>query len=167
QLYRLMARMDSVFACNDQSPANRNDWRELKHHIVRMRDGLTLVHVTLREERERGISLTAETARKLEGWARWGRYPPEPVNAAAVGSYSTTPASDLEKNLEKSSCTNVGSPLRGGALLIGCDWGERQSRRGLAAEPSVTMAALISSSTVDSELRWLSTSRITSLYVTS
>jgi hypothetical protein len=59
------------------------------------------------------------------------------------------------------------SPLRGGALLIGCDRGERQSRRGLAAEPSVTMAALISSSTVDSELRWFSTLRITSLYVTS
>src|SRR5262249_42192684 len=36
--------------------------------------------------------------------------------AAAVGSYSTTPASDLEKNLEKSSCKNVGSPLRGGVL---------------------------------------------------
>src|SRR5262249_49786051 len=114
ELYRLMARMDSVFACDDQSPADRNDWRELKPHIVRMRDGLTLVHVTLREERERGISLTAETAHKLEGWARWGRCPPEPVNAAAVGSqpYSTTSAADLEKNLEKSSCKNVGSPLR-------------------------------------------------------
>ena len=130
QLYRLMARMDSVFACNDQSPANRNDWRELKHHIVRMRDGLTLVHVTLREERERGISLTAETARKLEGWARWGRYPPEPVNAAAVGSYSTTPASDLEKNLEKSSCKNVGSPLRGECLLIGWQPEHRQPEGG-------------------------------------
>jgi hypothetical protein len=112
QLYRLMARMDRVFACDDQSPTDRNDWRDLKRHIARMRDGLTLVHVTLREERERGIPLTAETARKLEGWARWGRCPPEPVNTAAVGSqpHSTTPAAELEKNLEKGTCKNVGSP---------------------------------------------------------
>ena len=99
ELYRLMARMDCVFACEDQHPAGRNEWRELKRHIVRMRDGLTLVHVTLREERERGIPLTAETARKLEGWARWGRCPPEPVNAA--GCWEPTllndPAADLEK----------------------------------------------------------------------
>jgi hypothetical protein len=62
QLFRLMARMDSMFACDDQSPADRNDWRELKRHIVRMKDALTLVHVTLREERERGIPQSAETA---------------------------------------------------------------------------------------------------------
>ena len=73
-LFRLMARMDSVLACDDQSPAERNDWRELKRHIVRMKDALTLV-MTVREERERGIWLMADTARKLEGWARWGAGP--------------------------------------------------------------------------------------------
>jgi hypothetical protein len=98
--YRLMARMDSVFACDDQPPAGCNEWRELKRHIVRMRDGLTLVHVTLREERERGIPLTAETARKLEGWAALGALSPEPVNAASCWepTHSTTPAADLEKS---------------------------------------------------------------------
>ena len=72
ELSRLMARMDSVFACDDQSPADRNDWRELKHHIVRMRDGLTLVHVTLREGRQRGIPLTAETASQARGVGAMG-----------------------------------------------------------------------------------------------
>ena len=96
QLFRLMARMDSVFACNDQAPADRNDWRELKRHIVRMKTTLTLVHLTLREERERGVSLTAQTARKLEGYTRWGLCYPTPSVA----------------DPEKSSCQNVGSPCR-------------------------------------------------------
>jgi len=72
QPFRLSARMESVFACDDQSPADRNDWRELKRRIVRMKDALELVYITLSEERQRGIPVTAETARKLEGWARWG-----------------------------------------------------------------------------------------------
>ena len=37
QLFRLMARMDSHFICDDQLPA---DWRELKRHVVRMKDAL-------------------------------------------------------------------------------------------------------------------------------
>jgi len=64
--------MDGHFAADDQSPADRNDWKALKRHIVRLMDGLALVETTLREERERGIPLTAETGRKLEGYARFG-----------------------------------------------------------------------------------------------
>jgi len=115
QLFRLMARMDSVFACNDQAPADRNDWRELKRHIVRMKTTLTLVHLTLREERERGVSLTAQTARKLEGYTRWGLCYPTPSVA----------------DPEKSSCQNVGSP-RQSILCLCPGLGSRPNRRHLA-----------------------------------
>jgi hypothetical protein len=33
---------------------------------------LTLVQTTLREERDRGVPLSADTARKLEGYASFG-----------------------------------------------------------------------------------------------
>jgi hypothetical protein len=72
KLFRLIASMDSVFACDDQSPADCARWRELKRHIIRMKDALDLVETTLREERERGIPLTTEASRKLEGYARFG-----------------------------------------------------------------------------------------------
>jgi exopolysaccharide production protein ExoZ len=39
-------------------------WRTLKRHIIRMKYGLDLVETTLREERECGIAITEETARK-------------------------------------------------------------------------------------------------------
>src|SRR5215813_7722486 len=75
----------------DQAPADRNDWRELKRHIVRMKTTLNLVHTTLREERGHGISLTAEIARKLVSYARWG-----------LCYFVADP--------KKSSCQDVGSP---------------------------------------------------------
>jgi len=96
QMSRLIARMNSHFACDDQSPADCETWRQLRRRIVRMKTALALVYVTLREERERDIPLTAETTRKLEGWAHWGL------------CSSTPPAADLGK----SSCKNVGSPHR-------------------------------------------------------
>ena len=36
-----------------------------------MNDALTLVHSTLRAERELGIALSEKTARKIEGYAHW------------------------------------------------------------------------------------------------
>jgi hypothetical protein len=69
---RVMARMDSHFAADDVSPADRDDWKALKRQIVRTMDGLSLVETTVRMERERGRPLTEETARKIEGYARFG-----------------------------------------------------------------------------------------------
>jgi hypothetical protein len=80
QLFRLIALMDSHFAADDQAPADAANWRELKRRIVRMKDGLDMVHNTLRDERERGIPFMPETARKIEGYARFGlrEDPPRP-----------------------------------------------------------------------------------------
>jgi hypothetical protein len=105
QLLRLIACMNSHFTCDDRSPADCETWRQLRRHIVRMRDALTLVYITLREERKRGIPLTAETGRKLEGWAHWGS------GSAAVRkpTCSKAPTADFEN----SSCKNVGSPSAG------------------------------------------------------
>src|SRR5215475_11668997 len=75
QVSRLIACMNSHFARDDQSPADCEMWRQLRRHIVRMKTALHLVHLTLREERGRGMPLTAETGRKLEGWACWGTGP--------------------------------------------------------------------------------------------
>ena len=60
QLVRVMARMDSHFAADDASPADRNDWKTPKRYIVRMMDGLALVETTLRMERELGRPFTEE-----------------------------------------------------------------------------------------------------------
>ena len=72
KLSRLMRAMDNHFAPADAFPGNAARWRELKRQIVRMKDALDIVHTTLREERERGTPITAATARKLEGYARFG-----------------------------------------------------------------------------------------------
>jgi hypothetical protein len=61
-----------LLAADDVSPADRDVWKALKRQIVRMQDGLALVETTLREERQRGRLFTTETARKLEGYARFG-----------------------------------------------------------------------------------------------
>jgi hypothetical protein len=45
-----------------------------------MKDALNLVETTLREERERGRPFTAEMARKLEDYARWGLGGPASVS---------------------------------------------------------------------------------------
>jgi hypothetical protein len=72
KIFNLIATMDSHFAADDQSPADRARWLVLKRHLIGMKDALDLVRVTLSEERERGIPLTAETGLKLEGYVRRG-----------------------------------------------------------------------------------------------
>jgi hypothetical protein len=72
QLFRIIAKLDGHFAADDVSPADADRWRELKRHIVRMKDGLDLVATELRAQHERGIPLTDDAARKLEGYARFG-----------------------------------------------------------------------------------------------
>jgi hypothetical protein len=89
QLLRIIAQLDGLFAADDCSPADADRWQELKRHITRLRDALLLVETTLREERERGIPLTADTGRKLEGYARFG-LGEKPW--AHFGSTSSTPA---------------------------------------------------------------------------
>ena len=105
QLFRLIACMNSHFACDEQLPADCETWRQLRRHIVRMHSTLTLVHITLRDERKRGIPLTPETGRKLEGYARWGSGPIKYSQVTREG-VNSTPTADPEK----SSCKNVGSP---------------------------------------------------------
>jgi hypothetical protein len=72
QLFRLIARMDDHFAADDQLPADAARWRELKRYVIQMRNALDLVQTTLREEREGGVPLSADTVRKIEGYARFG-----------------------------------------------------------------------------------------------
>jgi hypothetical protein len=72
RLFHLMRSVDSAFAGGAQLPTDRNShWRQLKRHIVCMQDALSLVHTTLHMERELGIALSEDTARKIEGYARW------------------------------------------------------------------------------------------------
>jgi hypothetical protein len=72
RLFHLMKSIDSAFAGEGQLPAERNNhWHQLKRHIMRMQDALSLVQTTIRVERELGIAPSEETARKLEGYARW------------------------------------------------------------------------------------------------
>jgi hypothetical protein len=72
RLFRIIAQLDSHFATDDHSPADVDRWRELKRQIARMRGGLVLIDITLREERELGNPFTADTARKLEQHTRFG-----------------------------------------------------------------------------------------------
>ena len=72
QLFRLIAQLDSHFAADDQLPADGARWREFRRSVIRMKDALDPVQTTLREERERGVALIADTARKLEGYVRFG-----------------------------------------------------------------------------------------------
>jgi hypothetical protein len=72
QLFRLIALLDSHFAADDQLSADAARWREFRRSVIRMKDALDLVQTTLRKEREQGVPLTADTARKLEGYVRFG-----------------------------------------------------------------------------------------------
>ena len=63
-IFRLIARMDSHFACDNRFPADCALWRELKRRIIRRKDAVDRVETTLREERERGIPLTSDTAQR-------------------------------------------------------------------------------------------------------
>jgi hypothetical protein len=71
-LFRLLASLDNHFSTDDNSPADQDRWRALKRHIIRMKDALDLVETTLRHHRERGIPLTDDEARKVEGYAKFG-----------------------------------------------------------------------------------------------
>jgi hypothetical protein len=71
-LFQLIRSIDRAFANDGWEPVEGSDeWRELKRHIRRMRCALGLVRTTLRVERELGIPLSDETARKVEGYVRW------------------------------------------------------------------------------------------------
>jgi hypothetical protein len=61
QLFRLIASLDSHFAADDAFPADAARWRELKRHIVRMKDGLDMARIEVRSR-----PLTEELARTIE-----------------------------------------------------------------------------------------------------
>ena len=42
QTLRIIAQLDGLFAADDCSPADADRWKELKRHIIRMKDGLDL-----------------------------------------------------------------------------------------------------------------------------
>jgi hypothetical protein len=50
-LLRILAALDGHFHAEDYSPADADRCRDLKRHVGRMRDALTLIETTLREER--------------------------------------------------------------------------------------------------------------------
>ena len=54
QLFRIMAALD-------------DRWRQLRRHVMRMRDALALGQLTVA-----GEPLTSVTARELEGYAKFG-----------------------------------------------------------------------------------------------
>jgi hypothetical protein len=47
QLLRILAALDGHFAADDCSPADADRWRQLKRHIVRMKDALDLARIEL------------------------------------------------------------------------------------------------------------------------
>ena len=70
--FAFIAALDGHFAAADVSEADADKWCALKRHLVHMKDALDLVETTLRHLRERGIPLTDDEARKIEGYARFG-----------------------------------------------------------------------------------------------
>jgi hypothetical protein len=48
-------------------PTGQDRWRELRRHVVRMRDAFALGHLTVT-----GEPLTSGTARKLKGYVKFG-----------------------------------------------------------------------------------------------
>ena len=51
----------------DCLPADQDRWRQLRRHVMRMRDALALGRLTVADE-----PLTSVTARELEGYAKFG-----------------------------------------------------------------------------------------------
>jgi len=47
QLLRILAALDAHFVEDGLSTANQDRWRELKRHIVRMKDALDLARIEL------------------------------------------------------------------------------------------------------------------------
>jgi hypothetical protein len=68
QLLRILAVLDRHFAADDVSPADADRWRELKRHIVRMKDGLDLARMEL----ESDARPAEERARKALAHVRFG-----------------------------------------------------------------------------------------------
>jgi hypothetical protein len=71
QIFRILAQLDNHFAADDQLPADADRWRELKRHIVRMKDGLDLARIEL-ESLARGAPLTKEIVGKVFPHMRFG-----------------------------------------------------------------------------------------------
>jgi hypothetical protein len=74
QLLRIIAQLDGLFASDDVSPADKDRWKELKRHVTRMRSSLGLVVTSISKMRELGMPMTDDEARKIEGYARFGRH---------------------------------------------------------------------------------------------
>ena len=64
QLPRILAALDGDFTADDCSPADADRWRELKRHIVRMKDALDLARIELDRK-------APEPSKALEH-VRWG-----------------------------------------------------------------------------------------------
>jgi hypothetical protein len=67
QIFRIMAALDGHFATDDCLPADQDRWRQLRRHVMRMRDALPLGQLTVA-----GEPLTSVTVRKLEGYVKFG-----------------------------------------------------------------------------------------------
>jgi hypothetical protein len=63
-----MAALDGHFAADDISPADADRWRELKRHIIRVKDGLGLARIEL----ESGARLPEGAVRKALQHVRFG-----------------------------------------------------------------------------------------------
>jgi hypothetical protein len=68
RLFRTIATLYGHFAADDCWPADQDRWCELRRHVVRMGDALALGQLTVT-----GEPLTSVTARKLEGYMKFGR----------------------------------------------------------------------------------------------
>jgi len=58
QLLRILAALDGHFDADEVSPADQDRWKELKRHIVRMKDGIDMARIEVRgwnDERARVI----------------------------------------------------------------------------------------------------------------
>jgi hypothetical protein len=87
--------MNSHFAFDEQLPADCASWRHF-NHIVRLQNALTLAYLTLRDERELGIPLTADIA-QARGVGALGIV----LLRDQPGRRAQPPAADLGKILKK------------------------------------------------------------------
>jgi hypothetical protein len=50
ELFRTLVVLDGHLRADDVSPADANTWKELRHHLVRMQDGLGLARLELESD---------------------------------------------------------------------------------------------------------------------
>ena len=67
QMLRIIAALDGLFANDAISPADQDRWRELKRHIMRMKDGLDMARIEVRSR-----PLSEELARTIERHLEFG-----------------------------------------------------------------------------------------------